>query len=102
MRSFHEILNFIGRGVSEEPEFDVPPDPRTPPIADNPVRALGITESAARPDADLTVAWRDRYYAVAADEGYAWNRKAFSLLFQLFQMSMSANTNAGPAITIAK
>jgi hypothetical protein len=102
LRSFHEILNFVGRGVGEEPEFDVPPDPRTPPVDDNPVRALGIAESVSRPDADLVVAWRDRYYAIAPDQGYAWNRKAFSLLFQLFQMSMSANANAGPAITISK
>ena len=32
LRSFHEVLTFIGRGISEEPEFDVAPDPRTPSI----------------------------------------------------------------------
>ena len=103
LRSFHEVLNFIGRGVAEEPEFDVPPDPRTPPIAENPVSALRIVESTSTPsDADFVVTWRDRYYAVAPDSGYAWNRKAFALLFQLFQMSMATGQGAGPAITIAK
>src|SRR4030095_11447867 len=36
LRSFHEILTFIGRGIDEEPEDDVPPDPRTPVISENP------------------------------------------------------------------
>jgi len=103
LRSFHEVLNFIGRGLAEEPEFDVPPDPRTPTIAHNPVSALRIVESTTPPaDADFVVNWRDRYYAVAPDEGYAWNRKAFSLLFQLFQMSMATGQANTPAITIAK
>src|SRR5215813_13064193 len=35
LRSFHEILTFVGRGLGEEPEFAVQLDPRTPPIADN-------------------------------------------------------------------
>ena len=103
LRSFHEVLNFIGRGIAEEPEFDVTPDPRTPPIVDNPVNALGIAETASPPsDADYVVEWRGRYYAVAPDTRYAWNRKAFSLLFQLFQMSMATGQGSAPAITIAK
>ncbi len=103
LRSFHEVLNFIGRGVGDEREFDVAPDPRTPPIAENPVSALRIVESTSAPaGADFVVTWRDRYYAVAPDDGYAWNRKAFALLFQLFQMSMATGQGSGPAITIAK
>ncbi len=103
LRSFHEVLNFIGRGVAEEPEFDVPPDPRTPPITDNPVSALAIAESPDAPTgADYAVVWRGSWYAVAPDTGYAWNRKAFALLFQLFQMSMATGQGTGPAITIAK
>jgi hypothetical protein len=103
LRSFHEVLNFIGRGVAEEPEYDVAPDPRTPAITDNPISALAIDESSRAPkDADFVVTWRGKYYAVAPDHGYAWNRKAFALLFQLFQMSMSTGTGATPAITIAK
>ncbi len=103
LRSFHEVLNFIGRGLDEEREFDVPPDPRTPPLADNPVSALAIVEADRPPaDADFVVEWRGFYYAIAPDAGYAWNRKAFSLLYQLFQMSMSTAQPVGPAITISK
>src|SRR5262249_1783860 len=36
LRSFHEVLTFIARGMGEEAEYDVPPDPRTPAISDNP------------------------------------------------------------------
>src|SRR5262249_10737913 len=36
LRSFHEVLSFIGRGMQEEPEYDVEPDPRTPDISENP------------------------------------------------------------------
>jgi len=103
LRSFHEVLTFIGRGLGEEPEFDVTPDPRTPKITENPVSALAITETATEPPgADFVADWRGSYYAVAPDAGYAWNRKAFTLLFQLFQMSMSTGQPSGPAITIAK
>ena len=103
LRSFHEVLNFIGRGIDEEPEFDVAPDPRTPPITDNPVRALAIVESSSSPGgADFVASWRGLNYSVAPDDGYAWNRKAFTLLYQLFQMSMSTAQPTGPAITISK
>ena len=103
LRSFHEVLNFIGRGIGEEPEFDVAPDPRTPRLTENPVSTLAILESTASPrDADFVASWRGLNYSVAPDDGYAWNRKAFTLLYQLFQMSMSTSQPAGPAITIAK
>lgn len=103
LRSFHEVLNFIGRGIAEEPEFDVTPDPRTPPITENPVHALGIVETSTAPKgADYVGEWRGVYYSLAPDKGYAWNRKAFSLLYQLFQMSMSTAQPTGPAITISK
>ncbi len=36
------------------------------------------------------------------EKGYEWNRKAFSLLYQLFQMSVSTAAQPGPAITISK
>ena len=56
LRSFHEVLTFIGRGIEEEPEYDVPPDPRTPSISENPPRTLEILEDRRRPsDAGLSV-----------------------------------------------
>lgn len=103
LRSFHEVLNFLGRGMGEELEFDVPPDPRTPAMTENPARTLEVSESTSAPsDAELSVEYRGHYYSVREETGYQWNKKAFSLLYQLFQMSVSSVEAAGPAITISK
>ncbi len=103
LRSFHEVLTFIGRGIEEEPEYDVKPDPRTPAIGENPVRALEIVEYSSAPKGvGLAVPLYGKTYAVAPQSGYQWNKKAFTLLSQLFQMSVAAVQAAGPAITIAK
>lgn len=103
LRSFHEVLAFLGRGIEEEPEYDVAPDPRTHTISENPVRTLEVVEvDRPLPSTDLSVALGSRYYALGPQKGYQWNRKAFSLLYQLFQMTVSAPAQAGPAITISK
>jgi hypothetical protein len=103
LRSFHEILTFIARGMEEEPEYDVAPDPRTGSIRDNPIHTLEIVEAkSAPPGHNLFVQLNGRFYAVRAENGYQWNRKVFSLLYQLFQMSVSTVVQTGPAITIAK
>ena len=103
LRSFHEILTFIGRGIAEEPEYQVAPDPRSPPIGENPVRALEILEARTLPPGIRTSVELDGLrYAVKPEKGYQWNAKAFSLLYQLFQMSVSSSPNTGPAITISK
>ena len=102
LRSFHEVLTFIGRGIEEEPEFDVAPDPRTPAISQNPTKTLDIVEASHAPSSELSVSHCGMHYFLAAERGYQWNRKAFSLLSQLFQMSVSALPQAGPAITISK
>lgn len=103
LRSFHELLTSIGRGIAEEPEFDVRPDPRTPAISENPVHSIEIVEARQLPPGvDLSVEWRGYRYAVREQSGYQWNKKAFSLLYQLYQISMSSVAGAGPVITIAK
>jgi hypothetical protein len=103
LRSFHEILTFIGRGMAEEPEFDVAPDPRTPNITENPAHIIEVTESPSPPpDHELSVQWQGNYYALRAETGYQWNKKVFSLLYQLFQMSVAPVGQTGPAITISK
>ncbi len=103
LRSFYNVLTFIGRDNAEEPEYDVPPDPRTPSISENPVHTLDILETDRMPSGvDLSVALNGYYYAVRPETGYQWNHKAFSLLYQLFQMTVSAVPQAGPAITISK
>ena len=103
LRSFHEVLNFLGRGMGEEPEFDVAPDPRTPLMTENPVHTLEIAESTSKPTDDrLFVELHGHYYFVQGESGYQWNEKAFSMLYQLFQMSVSNVESTGPAITISK
>jgi hypothetical protein len=103
LRSFYNVLTFIGRDIEEEPEYDVPPDPRTPLISENPVHTLEILETNSLPSGvDFSVALNGSYYAVRPETGYQWNRKSFSLLYQLFQMTVSAVPQAGPAITISK
>jgi len=101
LRSFHEILTFVGRSIEEEPEYDVRPDPRTPRIAENPVRTLDIAETRKSPGG-LEVELNGLHYSLRAQRGYQWNRKAFSVLYQLFQMSVTTVEDTGPAITIAK
>ena len=103
LRSFHEILTFIGRGIEEEPEYDVSPDPRTPPLSENPPRTLEILEARRLPPGvDLSASLKGYKYAVQPQSGYQWNQKAFSLLYQLFQMTVAAVPPSGPAITISK
>jgi len=42
------------------------------------------------------------HYSLGPQTGYEWNRKALSLLYQLFQMSVSTAAQPGPVITISK
>jgi hypothetical protein len=94
---------FIGRGIAEEPEFDVPPDARTPTMTENPAHTLEISESSEPlVGDDLFVELHGHYYSVRQETGYQWNKKAFSLLYQLFPMSVSTVESTGPAITISK
>jgi hypothetical protein len=103
LRSFLNVLTFLGRGIAEEPEFHVAPDPRTPPIRENPVHTLEIAVTQGRKKgAALSVDLGGRVFAVQPQRGYQWNKKAFSMLSQLFQMSVAPTTPPAPLITIAK
>lgn len=103
------MLGFLARGIADEPEFDVEPDPRSGPVLHNPTRALGITESSSRqPDAVFAAELGGRWYAIdSGREGDGdtrrWNREAFELLSQLYQMTVTdvARVRTLP-ITIAK
>ena len=104
LRSFYNVISFLGRAMGEEPEYDVPRDPRTPPTSENPVFTLAMTASdSSPPGADRAVKYDGLYYAVHPEAGYQWNRKAFLLLYQLFEMTVvKLPQGAGPTITIAK
>ncbi len=104
LRSFHNVLNFLGRGLAEEPEYDVAKDPRTPQVSENPAYAMALSESAHAPaGADLAIRYNGRYYALRPEQGYQWNREGFRLLYQLFQMTLTELPQTGvPSITISK
>jgi hypothetical protein len=108
LRSFNAILGFVARSMEEEPEFDVEPDTRSGPVLRNPTAALLVRETDSRPpDSVFAVELRKRWYSVSngrEDHDQAiWNREAFILLTQLYQMTV---TDVGKVpsvpITIAK
>ena len=48
-----------------------------------------MDESGSVPrGADRAIKYGGRYYAVRPETGYQWNRKAFLLLYQLFEMTV--------------
>ena len=105
LRSFNAMLNFLGQSVGEEPEYFVEKDPRTPPVAENPEKTMDLLVLDNAPaGSDLAVQSHSRYYTVNATGPQArWNREAFKLLSQLFQMTVTEIPRTGvPSITIAK
>lgn len=107
LRSFHAILGFLGKALGNELGYHVDKDSRTPPILgdENPDLTMAMMVSNSAPsDADISVGWNDRYYAVDTRSQHArWNRDAFQLLFLLFQMTVTDIPRVGvPSITIAK
>jgi hypothetical protein len=104
LRSFHNILNFIGQSISDNPEYDVAKYPQTPNVSQNPVNTMAVLVSDRKPgDDEISIRFGDLYYALKPDDGYPWNREAFRLLCQLFQMTMTDLAQQGaPQITISK
>jgi hypothetical protein len=104
LRSFHNVLNFIGQSISDDPEYAVTKHPQTPGVSENPEHTMALLvsddESAA---ADISVQFGDWHYALKPETGYQWNREGFRLLCQIFQMTMTDLAQQGaPTITIAK
>ena len=67
------------------------------------MHTLEIVEASQAPvGADVSIVSHGLHYAVRDQVGYQWNKKAFSLLYQLFQMSVYAEEKSGPIITISK
>jgi hypothetical protein len=105
LRSFNTMLNFLAQSIEEEPEYHIDKDARTPPFMDNPVNTMDLLVEASSPTgSDLTVQSHGKYYAVnVAGPLGRWNREAFKLLYQLFQMTVTDLPRTGvPSITIAK
>ena len=105
LRSFNTMLNFLGLSIAEEPEYDVEKDSRTPDVVENPAKIMDLVVSRSAPSGmDLVMRSHGHYYAVNTIGPQArWNREAFKLLSQLFQMTVTEVPRAGvPSITIAK
>jgi hypothetical protein len=104
LRSFHNVLNFIGQSISDDPEYAVTKHPLTPSVSQNPVNTMALLVAEDKPRiADISVRFGDWHYALKPETGYQWNREAFRLLSQIFQMTMTDLAQKGaPVITIAK
>ncbi len=109
LRSFNAIIGFVARGIVEEPGFHVEPDPRTGPVFMNPDHVLDIEETAATPkDAQFSIEFEGSYYAInkfPISRGMipSWNQESFSVLANLFQMTVTDVSNAKtPIISIPK
>lgn len=109
LRSLHEMLQFLAKGIREAPEYAVEPDPRTGPVAVNPPATLTIgVGPSAPPKAAVSILHKDRAYWIsgAADQSGSvsgWDRQAFELLYQIFQLTVTEVSRSGtPTIAIAK
>jgi hypothetical protein len=105
LRSFNAMVNFLGRSIEEKPEYHVEKDNRTPEVTENPVNTMELLVSQSPPSGlDFVMRSHGHYYAVNTTGSLArWNREAFKLLSQLFQMTVTETPRVGvPSITIAR
>lgn len=104
LRSFHNVLNFIGQSITDDPEYTVAKHPQTPAVKENPANTMFIRVSEDEPEnADNSIQFGDKYYSLAPETGYQWNREGFRMLYQIFQMTITDLAQQGaPSITIAK
>ncbi len=109
LRSFNAIIGFVARGISEEPGFHVDPDQRTGPVSMNPDHVLDIDETASSPkDPQFSVEFEGTYYSISRfpiSGGMlpSWNQESFSVLANLFQMTVTDVSNVKtPIISIPK
>lgn len=107
LRSFHAIISSLGRSLSDEPEYHVEKDPRTPPVShdENPVTTMALLVTDTPPsNADLSIRSHGKHYAVdTRGQDVRWNRDAFQMLYLLFQMTVTDLPHTSvPGITIAK
>ena len=106
LRSFKTILGFIGRGITEEPEFDVGPNENTGSVAVNPARTLTIQESHTQPEgAIISAQKRGLWYYIDQKSAAGapvdrWNHEAFDLLYQLYHLTVT-DVSQIPTLPIA-
>ncbi len=109
LRSLHEMLQFLAKGIREAPEYAVEPDPRTGPVSMNPPKTLtiGIGPSPP-PTAAVATTHKNQAYWISGDADQAeaastWDRQAFELLYEIYQLTVTEVSRAlTPAIAISK
>jgi hypothetical protein len=100
LRSFNHMLDFVAEGAGKVREYEVAKDGRTGEVGFNPALTLAIEVSERPPSEDLPNAlYRGRYYTLADSP---WDRRAFGLLYQLFQVTVTDVSKVGVPITISK
>jgi len=107
LRAFLAILEFLGRGISEEVEFPVEKDARTSAVRLNPVKTMEIEDGSSKlGKGTFSISYEDRIYSILDGDSpeAIWNLEAFRLLGQLYELSVhpSEFSKPPPAITIAK
>lgn len=103
LRSLFAMLDFVAKGIELFREFPVEPDRRTGEAAAlvrNPVRTLAVSVSEEKPAApDGWILYQGRYYTIGNTR---WDRAAFLVLYELFQVTVTDVSRVGIPITIAK
>jgi hypothetical protein len=98
LRSLFAMLDFVGKSIELFPEIAVEADPRSGGAARNPVRTLAINVSDRVPeDGDRHIKFQGRYYTVGDTR---WDRAAFMVLYELFQVTVTDVSRVGIPITI--
>ena len=103
LRSLFAMLDFVAKGIDLFPEFPVEADPRTGPavaLVRNPIRTLDVSMRKKPPEApDGWIRYQGRYYVLGNTR---WDRAAFLVLYELFQVTVTDVSRVGIPITIAK
>lgn len=100
LRSLFAMLDFVGKSIRLFPELPVEADPRTSGEVRNPLRTLDIQVSdQAPPVRGDSILFQGQYYTVADTR---WDRAAFVVLYELFQVTVTDVSRIGIPITIAK
>lgn len=104
LRSLFSVLDFVAKSIKLYQEEAVDPDPRThhsPADSDrNPLNTLTIVVSDERPrDARRWIEYNGQYYALGQQK---WDLQAFTILYELFQVTLSDVNRIGIPVTIAK
>ncbi len=99
LRSLHGIMDFLGEGIENSPEFDVEADKRTGLISENPKNTLSVLVDTPAKAEFLCIQYRGHEYTI----GYtSWDYNAFKNLYHLFQAAVTDVSKQVVPITISK